>query len=174
MPVRKNLMILRAASLLLIQWLLAAQACAETASLEQILSRDTPPPGVVFEIAERDPRALDHVLPWVKRAAQRLRERFPGLAMALVSHGQEMFALQSQHSERHAAAHQLVQSLKRDDGIPVHVCETHAGWKGVAPEAFPDYVDVAPSGPAQVGNYLALDYVRIIVPRAAKSRQLAE
>ncbi len=87
--------------------------------------------------------------------------------MALVTHGQEMFALQTGARDSHPALHQMVQSLSRDDGIPVHVCETYAGWRGLAAEDFPAYVDVAPAGPTQIHNYEALDYVRLVVLRAA-------
>ena len=147
--------------------ILACLPAASAATLDTLLARTAPPPGVVFEIADRDPQALDHALPWVKQAAQRLKARFPGVPMALVAHGQEMFALQTAQREDNATAHQLAESLVRDEGIPLHVCETYAGWRGVAPEAFPAYVDVAPEGPAQIRNYEALDYVRLVVPRAA-------
>ena len=147
--------------------ILACLPAASAATLDTLLARTAPPPGVVFEIADRDPQALDHALPWVKQAAQRLKARFPGMPMALVAHGQEMFALQTAQREDNATAHQLAESLVRDEGIPLHVCETYAGWRGVAPEAFPAYVDVAPEGPAQIRNYEALDYVRLVVPRAA-------
>lgn len=150
-------------ALAILAWLPAVSA----ASLDALLARGAAPPGVVFEIVDRDPQALEHALPWVKRAAQRLKARFPGVPMALVAHGQEMFALQTAQREGNATTHRLAESLVRDEGIPLHVCETHAGWRGVAPEAFPDYVDVAPAGPAQIRNYEALDYVRLVVPRTA-------
>lgn len=165
------MILLRAVLLLLFPWLLAGPATAGSLTLEQLLESPAAPAGVVFEIADRDPQALEFALPWVRQAAERLEERFPGLPMALVTHGQEMFALQEQGKERSAALHAQAQHLKQDKGIPVHVCETFAGWKGVAPEAFPSYVDVAPSGPAQINNYLALDYRRLLVPKAAVLRK---
>ena len=137
------------------------------ATLEGMLAQSSAPAGVVFEIVDRDPRALEVALPWVKQAAQRLKSRFPGLPMALVTHGQEMFALKGDARSANAAIHQLAESLSRDEGIPVHVCETYAGTRGLAAEDFPAYIDVAPEGPAQIRNYEALDYVRIVVPRAA-------
>ncbi|MEW5892551.1 MAG: DsrE family protein [Pseudomonadota bacterium] len=139
---------------------------AESASLERVLSRAGAPHGVVFEIVERDPQALNRALPWVIDAARRLRQRFPNLELAVVSHGQEMFALQQSVQSENPGLHRLAQQLVRQEGIPLHVCETHAGWRGVAPEAFPDYIDVAPAGPAQINNYLALGYIRIVVPKA--------
>jgi len=136
-------------------------------TLDDLLARPEAPAGVVFEIVDRDPGALEFALPWVKQAAQRLKARHPGLPMALVTHGQEMFALQTKKRTGNPAVHQIAESLSRDDGIPVHVCETYAGRRGLAAEDFPAYVDVAPSGPSQINNYVALDYVRLVVPRAA-------
>ena len=137
------------------------------ATLEGLLARPSAPAGVVFEVVDRDPRALEFALAWVKRAATRLKARFPELPMALVTHGQEMFALKDDARGMNPAIHQLAESLSRDDGIPVHVCETYAGTRGLGAEDFPSYVDVAPEGPAQIRNYEALDYVRLVVPRAA-------
>ena len=145
---------------------LTGPACAAPLTLDELLARPVAPAGVVFEIVDRDAGALEVALPWVKQAAQRLKARHPGLPMALVTHGQEMFALQTGKGAGNEAIHQIAESLSRDDGIPVHVCETYAGWRGVAAEDFPAYVDVAPSGPSQIKNYEALDYVRLVVPRS--------
>ncbi len=168
------MILLRAALLLFFPSLLMGTANAASDKLDEILARSLPPAGVVFEIADRDPQALEFALPWVRQAAEKIKQRFPGVPMALVTHGQEMFALQSNLKERNAAVHEQVQSLKDDQGIPVHVCETYAGWKGLGPEAFPSYVDVAPSGPSQIRNYEALDYVRLVVPKAALLRNTAK
>lgn len=158
-------------SLTLIVTLLALSPATRAATLEAVLAQPHPPAGVVFEIVDRDPRALEVALPWVKQAAQRLRSRFPALPMALVTHGQEMFALKDDARRANPVVHQLAESLSRDEGVPVHVCETYAGTRGLAAEDFPAYVDVAPEGPAQIRNYEALDYLRIVVPRAAVLRQ---
>ena len=146
---------------------LSAHSAAASATLDELLARPSSPAGVVFEIVDRDPGALELALPWVKQAAQRLKARHPGLPMALVTHGNEMFALQSGKRAGNEGIHQIAESLSRDEGIPVHVCETYAGRRGLAAEDFPAYVDVAPEGPAQIRNYEALDYVRLVVPRAA-------
>lgn len=146
---------------------LASPVFAASPTLDALLSSKTAPPGVVFEIVDRDPKALELALPWVKQAAQRLKARFPNVPMALVTHGQEMFALQTKKRANNQAVHQIAQSLSRDDGIQVHICETYANRRGLATEDFPAYVDVAPEGPAQIRNYEALDYVRLVVPSAA-------
>ena len=146
-------------------------AIAASTSLDALLASDRPPPGVVFEIADRDEAALGHALPWVAAAAKKLRTKFPQLSMAVVSHGREMFALQESARGGNAEAHRLARQLAEEDDIPIHVCGTHAGWRGVVPEDFPKYVDVAPAGPTQVRNYEALGYQLIIVPRAATLKQ---
>ena len=145
---------------------LIGTAAAAPVTLDALLARPVAPPGVVFEIVDRDPRALEVALPWVKQASEQLKARFPALPMALVTHGQEMFALQSGARAGNPAVHEMAETLSRD-GIPVHVCETFAGWRGVGAENFPAYIDVAPAGPAQIHNYEALDYVRLVVPKAA-------
>ena len=146
---------------------LAHPAFAASPTIDDLLTRKSAPPGVVFEIVDGDPKALELALPWVKQAAQRLKARFPNLPMALVTHGQEMFTLQTEKRTRNPAIHKLAEGLSRDDGIQVHVCETYANRRGLAAEDFPAYVDVAPEGPAQIRNYEALDYVRLVVPSAA-------
>lgn len=100
----------------------------------------------------------------MREAAERLKARHPGVPMALVTHGQEMFALQAGRRGANPKIHELAEHLSREQGIPVHVCETFAGWRGLGAEHFPAYIDVAPSGPSQIRNYEMLDYVRVVVP----------
>lgn len=151
-----------------------AGEAAARATLDELLARPAAPPGVVFEIVDRDPDALEHALPWVATAAERLKARFPGVPMALVTHGQEMFGLQARTREARPDVHALAERLTRNEGVTVHVCETYAERRGLAAEDFPDYIDVAPEGPAQIRNYEALDYVRVVVPRAAVLRLQAQ
>ena len=152
----------------LVAW--AGSVLGAPVTVESLLAQRTAPPGVVFEIVDGDPGALEFALPWVRDASQKLKSRFPKLPMALVTHGQEMFALQSHKRADAPAVHRLAESLSKD-GIPVHVCETYAGWRGIGAENFPAYIDVAPAGPTQIRNYEALDYVRVVVPRAAALRK---
>ena len=131
-------------------------------AVEELLAQAEPPDGVVFEIVEADEDALEALLPQVRTAIEKIRARFPDTEFAVVSHGREEFALQSQYQGEHAEIHQQVQSLVADD-VPVHVCETHAGWYGVSAEDFPDYVNVAPTGPGQVRLYEELGYELIVI-----------
>ena len=142
--------------------LAAANGALASSSVEDILARSEAPQGVVFEIVEGDENALQELLPVVREAIESIRQRFPQTEFAVVSHGREEFALQSRYREAQAEVHAQVRSLV-DDQVPVHVCETHAGWYGVSAEDFPDYVDVAPSGPAQIAHYRELGYEVVIV-----------
>ena len=137
-------------------WLLALPALAAD-SLSQLLNADPPPNGVVIELVEGEEDALGELLPKVREAIAQLRQRYPDLEIAVVTHGGEQFALQSSHQQEYASIHQGVQQLVEED-VPVHVCGTHAGWYDVQPEDFPAYVDVAPSGPAQINQYRELGY----------------
>ena len=130
--------------------------------VERLLARTEAPAGVVFEIVEADEDALEDLLPRVQIAIAKIRARFPQTEFAVVSHGREEFALQSKYQLENAEIHQQVQSLVSDE-VPVHVCETHAGWYGVSAEDFPEYVNVSPTGPGQIRLYQELGYELIVV-----------
>lgn len=130
--------------------------------VDQLLQQAEPPVGVVFEIVTSDAGGLEWALPLTRRYIEQLRQRFPELPLAVVTHGREQFALQNSASQSQAEVHRQVQSITGND-IPVYVCGTYAGWRGLTPEDFPDYVTVAAAGPAQVNDYLALGYTLIRV-----------
>jgi intracellular sulfur oxidation DsrE/DsrF family protein len=132
--------------------------------IDQILAQESPPFGVVFEIVEGRGDALQWAIPAVNRYVKQLRARFPDMGLAVVSHGREEFALMTSKQGEYAAVHQTVRSLVADD-VPVHVCGTHASWKGKSEKDFPDYVDVAPAGPTAIRNYEAMGYTLIQVRR---------
>ncbi len=143
-------------------WFALTAAAFAGESVDALLARAEAPFGVVFEIVEGDEDALERILPEVRRAIAQIRARYPDAEFAVVSHGREEFALQTQYQSEYEQVHQDVQSLVAAD-VPVHVCETHAGWYGVTAEDFPDYVDVAPTGPGQVRAYLDLGYDLIVM-----------
>ncbi len=133
------------------------------AEIEPLLQAKEEPAGVVFEILEDDDDALGWALPKVAKLSARLRERFPDLAIAVVTHGREQFALLADEAdgllaEIHDNARQM-----RTDAIDLHVCGTHASWDGYTPEDFPDYIDVSPSGPARIRDYQNLGFVLIVL-----------
>ncbi|MEJ2509259.1 MAG: hypothetical protein P8009_07255 [Gammaproteobacteria bacterium] len=149
----------------LVPWSAYGALPGTAAQVDALLAEPEAPPGVVFEVSTTDSEALGWALPQINREAARLRARFPKLPMAVVTHGREQFALQREHRTGNESVHRQVESLVADQDIPVHVCETFAGWRGVSAEQFPDYVDVAPEGPAQIHNYEELGYIRVRVRR---------
>jgi len=142
--------------------LLSVAPVSANADVDRLLAQQESPFGVVFEIVEADESALEELIPQVRETIARIRARFPETEFAVVSHGREEFALQSRYQGEHAQIHQQVQVLVAED-VPVHVCETHAGWYGVSAEDFPEYVNVAPTGPGQIRLYEELGYELIVI-----------
>jgi intracellular sulfur oxidation DsrE/DsrF family protein len=143
----------------------ACRAVANEAdSVAALLAADEPPAGVVFEIVSDDEDALVELLPALKTDIERLRARFPDLPVAIVTHGTEQFALVAGNRANAPELHAITEELVTTGDVDVHVCGAHAGWYGVLPGDFPDYVDVAAAGPAQINDYRALDYVLIVLP----------
>lgn len=144
-------------SLLLLLLLLPAPGIAQ-AVVDQLLGAQDAPAGVVFEIIEDDEDDPEALLPEVMRLSRLLRKRFTDLPIAVVTHGREQFGLLASAADGplsgiHADAREL-----REEAVDVHVCGAHAAWYGHVPEDFPDYIDVAASGPARVRDHGSLGY----------------
>lgn len=129
--------------------------------IEDILAAEEAPTGIVFEIVTGSANSLEWALPEIKNHIKALRARFPILEIAIVTHGDEQFALKTTNNKKHNKVHSLTQQLVEEDQIPIHVCGTYASWKNVSEEEFPDYVDVAAAGPATINDYIALGYTLI-------------
>lgn len=134
-------------------------------TVERVLTLDQAPSGVVFELLQGSPQALKWAIPQIRDDIERLRSRFPQLDIAVVSHGKEEFGLSRKAAKELPGIHQAVQDLSSAQNVPVHVCGTHAGWRGLTAEDFPAYIDVAESGPAQISAYVELGYLKILVRR---------
>jgi len=130
-------------------------------NVDELLQQAQPPEGVVFEIASGDGNKLRQIIPVAQMHIRQLRARFPTLDIAIVTHGREQFSLTNDNKEKFKALHNNIKSLVKDSNVPVHVCETYANRKNVDASAFPEYVDVAAAGPAQINDYLKLGYVLI-------------
>lgn len=139
-----------------------AVAATPEAEIERVLAMQEAPSGVVFEVVSGDPDALTRIVPRVSAYSERLRARFPGLPVAVVTHGSEQFSLLASEADSYSELHAQVRSLSGEQNIDVHVCGTHASWRDKHPEDFPDYVDVAVAAPAKVNDYRALGYIVIL------------
>lgn len=154
--------------LLITTFLLATNyAAAKTPDqkISEILALPAEPEGVVIEIVTYSEEGLNWALPKAQGYVKRLRQRFPELHIAIVTHGREQFALQKKDQAAQKKVHSITQQLVSDDKVPVHVCGTYAGWKGVTEEDFPKYVDVAAAGPATINDYRALGYTLVKITR---------
>jgi len=65
---------------------------------------------------------------------------------------------------RHVVSDYAEQGRATSCREPGHVCETHAGRCRRVAEDFPADIDVAPTGPARIRSYEALEYVQLVVP----------
>ena len=138
------------------------QASTHASEIEKLLTQKEEPMGVVFEIVTGKSNSLDWALPLVKDYIGKLKKHFPEIDVAIVTHGNEQFALTSNKTKKQTKVHSLTQQLNKE-GVQLHVCGTHAEWKGLSPEDFPDYVDVATTGPAQINDYVAVGYKLIVI-----------
>lgn len=144
-------------------WVFLAFPSWADPDVDRLLAADEAPAGVVFEVVESEEDALDWALPEVDRLSAALRERFPGLPVAVVTHGREQFGLLASEAEGELAPiHARARDLQGQD-IDLHVCGVHAGWYGHTPEDFPAYVDVSASGPAQIRDYRNLGFELIVI-----------
>ncbi len=137
-------------------------------AIDPVLQAKQAPPGVVFEIATGKSDSLNWALPLVKQYIGQIRQRFPDIHIAVVTHGREMFALQNQTTDKSTAPVKSLTQQLVNDGVSLHVCGTYAARKGLSEEDFPEYVNVAAAGPAQINDYIAIGYMRIKITRPAK------
>ena len=132
--------------------------------IDDILAAGTAPPGVVFEVVSGDSDLLKDVLPAIHDNIKRLRTRFPGLDIAIVTHGEEQFALTTDNRESAPKLHAIAETLVDDQQVSLHVCGTYANWNDISAEEFPDFVNVSATGPAQINDYRELGYILVVLP----------
>ena len=129
--------------------------------LDEILSLKQAPSGIIFEIVTGSEHSLKWALPKAKEYIKKLRTVYPNIEIAIVTHGNEQFALKKTNDKKYKKIHSLTQQLVQEENIPLHVCATYAAMKNVGEEEFPDYVDVTAAGPATINDYIALGYLLI-------------
>jgi len=128
-----------------------------------ILQASNPPAGIVFEIVEGKRDDLAWAIPQTQDYIRQLKEKFPAMKFAVVSHGSEQFGLLKSESTQQAQMQTKVRSLVTDQNVPVHICGTHASWFHKTAVDFPDWVDVVPVGPAKIRDYQRSGYALIVI-----------
>ena len=145
--------------------LFSCQAQAERYShptIERLLQADESPDGVVFELLAWDEFTWRWAAPMIADLRAQLQQKFPQVDVAVVSHGGEQFQLTREQAKQQPQAIAQLQSLQAD-GVDLHVCGAHSLWNDVPVSAYIDFVDVSPSGPAQLNDYIKLGYRHILL-----------
>jgi intracellular sulfur oxidation DsrE/DsrF family protein len=130
--------------------------------VERLLAADRPPEGVVFELLAWDQRTWSWAAPMIADLRAQLRRKYPAVPVAIVSHGGEQFQLtRSRALQQPGAVDQLTGLV--EEGVELHVCGAHSLWQQVPLSDYLEIVDVVPSGPARVNDYVELGYTLILL-----------
>ena len=135
----------------------------DSIEIAKILTQKDVPDGVVFVlIGSENNDYLPNALEKIEAYKKQLQAKFPTIEIAVVSHGAEQFELTKKKTTESKQSHTLVQRLVAAD-VPVHICETHASWRGMTPEDFPEYITPSAQGPEQIRQYQELGYILVVV-----------
>ncbi|MGY3572404.1 DsrE family protein [Vibrio sp. SCSIO 43135] len=148
---------------LAVLWLMLVSSFAFAQSEQQvaeIISSDSPPVGVVFEVMEWEEGTFTGILNQISHFSDTLKAKHPNIEVAVVSHGSEQFALLKENQGSQSGVHDLTQSLV-SNGISVEVCATHASWYGKDASDFADHVEVVERAPMAIRAYQEKGYVLI-------------
>jgi len=133
-------------------------------TVDAVLQMQNAPTGVVFRVDEWDHDALQWAVPIIRKDVARLRQRFPDIKLAMVTHGEEEFALMKRAKDVYPGVQKDVKKLVSDDVI-VHVCTGHALMNGQSEAGFVEFVDPVPAGADKVAQYMRQGYIYIEVLR---------
>ena len=137
------------------------------AEVTRLLNDDRAPDGVVFELISWDDKTWTWAAPMLSDLRRQLRQKFPDIDVVVVSHGGEQFQLTHERQQEQPQAISQLASLS-EDGMNVHVCGTHSSWQDVPESAYLKFVDVSPSGPAQINDYIKLGYHHVVLNKPEK------
>lgn len=133
-------------------------------TVDRLLQTGQNPDGVVFELISWDDKTWQWAAPMITSLRTQLRSKYPDIDVAVVSHGGEQFQLTRERQQEQPGAIAQLAELT-EDGVNLHVCGTHSSWKDVPDSAYLDMVDVSPSGPAQINDYIKLGYEHILLQK---------
>lgn len=116
------------------------------------------PAGVAFHVMDHDTEAYEWVLPRLDKYIEIIRDKWPGLPMAVVSHGDEIFSLTKANEAKYSEFHRRIRDLVQKDRINFQVCGAFAALSGVDESEFADFIEVVPSAPTQISDYRFMGY----------------
>lgn len=141
-----------------------------SAQIQKIISDGEEPLGIVFEIETLDPFALQKITLYVVKQVKRIKQVYPDVDIAVISHGVEEYALTTKASSEYATTQRLLNEMVIQQEVSLHVCGAVAGLKGLEQEDFPNFISYSASGLAQLNDYKALDYT-VVVIKALNNQQ---
>ena len=133
----------------------------EAPEIEEVLAAKSPPAGVLFNVLEYEEDALEWIVPRIEHYVTLLRQHYPQLEIAIVSHGDEIFALRDEEKWLYKDVHKRIQRLSEQLDVTFHVCGAYAKANGVDESEFPQYVDVVPLATTQIKDYREFGYTVI-------------
>ena len=140
--------------------------------VDKIIMQISPPKGVVIEVESLSEDAMSEYLSTIQTQVNTLRQRYPDLDIVVVSHGRELEAFSKpEQGETASDVAQAFQTMNTAQNVTVHVCGVVAGWQGKTDQDFVDFVDVSPSGEAQINDYKALGYDVVVIERLNKKQR---
>ena len=136
---------------------------SKASQIEDILTLKEEPPGVVFELIESTGYAWTWAAPKIRGYVLQLREKFPDIDLAIVSHGREQFALTKKSASSINEEVSILRDINRKDSIDISVCGAHSQWLNVSRENYLSFVNVADSGPALINDYKNLGFIVVLL-----------
>ena len=137
----------------------------QLSAVQALIVADLDPDGVVFEIITWKDNSWDWAAPMLQTATRQLRDKYPGIEIALVSHGNELFDLALENNHRLNPAMQTLQSLSEEQ-VDFYVSGDYAKYKHLGTKDFLPFVDVSPSGSAQLQDFINLGFSHIVLEQS--------
>ena len=140
-----------------------AATASDKQEVDNIIALETAPVGVLFELIGRENGIyLPEGLKKVEAYKIQLKKKFKNIKVAVVTHGAEQFELTKENANKQRKTHDLVKRISSED-VPVHVCSTHASWRGKSEIDFPDYVLASSGAGSQMKEYEDQGYIRVTI-----------
>ena len=136
---------------------------SKASQIEDILTLKEEPPGVVFELIESTGYAWTWAAPKIRGYVLQLREKFPNIDLAIVSHGREQFALTKKSASSIVEEVSILKDMNKKDSVDINICGTHSQWLNVSRENYLPFINVAESGPALINDYKNLGFIVVLL-----------
>ena len=136
---------------------------SKASQIEDILILKEEPPGVVFELIESTHYAWTWAAPKIRSYVSQLKEKFPNIDLAIVSHGREQFSLTKKSASSIIEEISILKDMNKKDSVDISVCGTHSQWLNVSRENYLPFINVAESGPALINDYKNLGFIVVLL-----------